>query len=346
LELKIIAADTYSVPLGPSIVLFARRAGRPDHRTEAADLQEFDACSKAMKLISQTLFTLYLPLFFVVVSVAQQKPQRNEAGYAGPVISVRTVTVEYSLQNRRIQRGRRRIDSIERFGSDGHLREEKYFKADGSVLWEYKHAFDSNGRLAESFGTHSKFVYLPERRSYQYDSAGNLIAENGYNLNGKLVNKSVYGHDEKRRKIQWTSLSYHPEENSKPHRWTYTYYDNGLVKEQCAFSDEGAGFLPTDSLGGPHRKLFLYNGHNKPSVVVLFKANGEFAGLESTRYDGRGNELEQVRYGSDGTPNEKTKYVYRFDHFGNPIMQKTYKWDAEGWSYQLKEVSYLVIQYR
>ena len=128
---------------------------------------------------------------------------------------------------------------------------------------------------------------------------------------------------------------------------TYSYYESGLVKEECAFSDEGAGFFPTDSLGGPHRKLFLYNEQNKPTVVVLFKANGEFTGLESTRYDRRGNELEASAIWLRWNSKEKTKYVYRFDHFGNPNMQETYEWDAEGHgSYRLREVSHLVIQYR
>lgn len=307
--------------------------------------------SLRIKLVSQKLFTLYVSVFFIVVSVvvsnAQNTAKGNEHRYRGPVLSVSTHTVQYSVENGRLRRGRRRIDSIERFTSDGCLREEKYFTAEGSILWEYKHAFDSNGRLIESVGTSSKFVYLPERTVYEYDLAGGLIAENGYNLNGKLVNKSEFGYDKAGRKIRWTSISYHPEENSEPHRWTYSYYDSGLIKEECAFSNEdGAGFLPTDSLGGPHRKLFLYNGQNKPAVVSLFKANGEFAGLESTRYDKRGNELEEVQYGSDGTPKEKTKYVYRFDHFGNPIVQETYEWAEGHRSYQLKEVSYLIIQYR
>jgi len=99
--------------------------------------------------------------------------------------------------------------------------------------------------------------------------------------------------------------------------------NNGVPKHSNL---DGSGFLPTNSLGGPHRKLFLYNRQNKPAVVLLFKANGEFAGLKSTRYDRRGNELEEVPSGSDGTPQEKTKYVYRFDHFGNLIVQETYEW--------------------
>lgn len=300
-----------------------------------------------MKPRSQTLFSLCLTLLFGLICNAQQKPQEDEHGYLGPVMSVRTDTVEYSVEKGRLQPRPGRLNSIERFASNGRRREEKYFTADGSILWEYKHAFDSNGRLLESLGTSSKFVYLPERRTYEYDSAGNLITENGYNHDGKLVNSSEYAYDEKGRKIRWTSMSYYLEENSRPHRWTYSYYDSGLLKEQCAFSHDGTGFLPTDSLGGPHRKLFYYNEQNKPAVVMLFKANGEFAGLESHRYDTRGNEIEEVRYGSEGTPKEKTKHVYRFDRVGNPVVQKTYEWDAaKPGSFQLKEVSYRIFQYR
>jgi len=141
-------------------------------------------------------------------------------------------------------------------------------------------------------------------------------------------------------------MSYHPEEHSKPHQWTYDYYENGRVKEERAFADEGAGFRPTDSLGAPHRKFFMYNSQNKPSVVLLYNVNGAFAGLEFTIYDDRGNELEEIAYDSTGALKDKTKYTYRFDKFGNSVIQKTYEWDVETETYHLSEISYQFIEYR
>lgn len=300
-----------------------------------------------MKFTAKLLFVLYMTFASLVITNAQSKTKQNERGYVGPLFSVRSDTVEYWLDQGRLRHGRRKLDSFERFDKDGRLLEEKHFKDDGSILWEDKYVYDSRGRLVESAGTHSKFVYLPSRRVYRYDSNGNLIEENGFDGNGKLVNKNEYTYDGKGRKIRWTSMSYHAEENSKPHQWTYGYYGNGHLKEERAFSDEGGGFLPTDSLGGPHRKLFMYDSQNKPVLVLLFNANGAFAGVESTVYDRRGNELEEVQYDSDGSLKGKTKYSYRFDQFGNPTVQNTYEWNEESsrGSYYLKEVRYQIIRY-
>jgi hypothetical protein len=283
------------------------------------------------------------PIYFCNAAVAQTKT--NERGYSGPVTSVRTETVSYSTDEGKRHRDERNLDSIEIFDRAGRLIQEKYFADEGAILYQYKHRYDSHGRRVESSGTHSRFTYLSDRIAYVYDSVGNLIAKNGFDSNGKLVNTDEYAYDEKRRKIRWTSMSYHPEEHSKPHQWTYDYYDNDLVKEERAFEDNGAGFRPTDSLGGPHRKFFMYNSQNKPAFVLLYNASGGFAGLESTIYDTRGNELEGIRYEPTGTLKDKTKYSYSFDNFGNWVVQKTYEWDSEANRYQLSEISYQIIEY-
>jgi len=299
-----------------------------------------------MKFLLKSLLAFFVTLSFVVVASSQRNTKQNERGYLGSVVSVRTEIVEYWDDNGKLRHGKRNISTIERFDSNGRLREERHFADDGSVLWQDKYVYDRRGRLTEASGTHSKFVYLPNRRIYEYDANGNLVAENGFDSQGKLVNKSEYAYDEKGRKIRWTSMSYHTEEHSKPHQWTYDYYEDGRVREEHAFSDEGTGFQPTDSLGNPHRKMFLYNSQNKPAFVLLFTVNGVFAGLESTIYDRPGNELEEVQYKRDGSLKDKTKYTYRFDGHGNPVVQKTYEWDLDAGAYHLTEISYQVIEYR
>lgn len=62
---------------------------------------------------------------------------------------------------------------------------------------------------------------------------------------------------------------------------------------------------------------------------MLYNTSGAFAGLESTVYDGRGNEREEIRYESAGTLKDKTRYSYSFDRYGNWVVQKTYEWDSQ-----------------
>jgi len=282
----------------------------------------------------------------IFCSAALAQTKTNERGYSGPVAGVRTETVSYSTDAGTRHRGKRKLDSIEIFDRAGRLIEEKYFTDEGTILWQYKHHYDSRGRRVESSGTHSQFTYLSDRITYRYDSVGNLIAENGFDSAGKLVNRSEYAYDKLRRKIRWTSMSDYPPQNSKPHQWTYDYYDNNLVREERSFLDEGSGLRPTDSLGAPHRKVFMYNSQNKAAFVLLCDVKGAFAGLESTTYDRRGNELEEVRYQPTGVLKDKTKYSYSFDRFGNWVVQKTYEWDSATNKYQLTEISHQIIEYR
>jgi hypothetical protein len=298
-----------------------------------------------MKSLSLVI-ALCAVLLALTATVAQTKSKTNESGYFGPVASARTETIGYSIDGGKPHPGERKLDSIEIFDRAGRLIEEKYFTDEGAILYQYKHRYDSGGRRVESSGTHSRFTYLSDRITYVYDSVGDLIAENGFDSAGKLVNKSEYAYDEKHRKTRWTSMSNYPPQNSKPHQWTYDYYDNNLVREERAFLDEGGGFRPTDSLGAPHRKFFMYNSQNKPAFCLLYNANGGFAGIESTTYDRRGNELEEVRYQPSGALKDKTKYSYTFDRFGNWVVQKTYEWDLETNKYQLSEISYQIIEYR
>jgi hypothetical protein len=300
-----------------------------------------------MSIFQRQLVGCLLISVLSISAYGQSEPGRNRSGYFGAVKSVRTETVEVSLEGGKFRRGKRKLDSIERFDKKGRLLEDLFFSDDGSILSGEKYSYDSQGRLVKSLGSHSRFVYLPDLQAYKYDAQGNVIEVNGFNSSGKLVNTDEYAYDEKNRKIQWTSMSYHPEEHSKPHRWTYSHDEQGRLKEELSFSKEGGGFKPTDSLGDPHRKLYIYKDHSKPEIVILFKVDGSFAGLESRKYDRSGNDLEEVEYDESGLVRKRVKYGYKFDRRGNWIQQNTYEWSEDNpkSAYQLGQVSYQIIRY-
>jgi len=300
------------------------------------------------KLTAKVLIATCLAYALFTTIGAQGKPKQNERGYWGPVLSVRTEKVKYERENGKIHRGKRMTDSIERFNKAGLLQEETDLSDDGTILSAYKHSYDSRGRLIESTGTHSKFFNLPDKKVYGYDARGNLVEENGYDLNGKLVNRDEYVYNEKNKRIRWTSMSYHPEESARPHQWSYDYDEYGRLKEERAYSDDGTGFMPTDSLGGPHRRVLIYNAGSRPEATLRFNVDGRLAIRETTTYDLHGNELETIEYDSNGLLKEKTKYEYRYDRYGNSIEECTYEWVNEGdrAAYFLTEISYQVIRYR
>lgn len=287
-------------------------------------------------LICTFFFSLY----------GQNKSEREQRDYHGAVKTVRTVTVEYSFEDGKLKAGKRELDSIARFDRFGNLLEEVNYDSDGEILWSEKNAF-SNGRLIETVLKHSPYTFLPDKRVYKYDDVGNLIEENGYNLSGKLVNQSIYVYDAQNRKIQWTSMSFHPEERSKPHRWTYSYDEQGRLKEEKAFSDEGNGFMPTDSLGRPHKRVLVYRNLDKWETESYFNTSGAFVKMTKLSYDSRGNEIEDIEYDQNENIKEKIRYEYEFDKLGNWIVEKTYRWNTEDGksSYQLEEIDYRTIKY-
>src|SRR5205807_582028 len=99
--------------------------------------------------------------FSLVAGVtAQTKRKTNERGYFGPVASVRTETVSYSIETGKLRQGKRKLDSIEHFDAAGRLVQEQSFTDEGAILYQYKYLYDSRGRHIETSGTHSKFTYL------------------------------------------------------------------------------------------------------------------------------------------------------------------------------------------
>jgi hypothetical protein len=302
--------------------------------------------SKGTQLFATGFTLLFLLLVAPSRSYAQICDDRKALGYEGVVESVRAYAVEFDEDGKR--RGKRRIDSLKRFDRRGCLKEDTVFADDGSIVWSDANSYDAQGRLTSTSIKHSPFTYLPDVRFYKYDWRGNLIEENGYNNKDELVNKSAYKYDDRNRRIEWMSFSFHREENSKPHKWTYSHHESGQVKDERFYSDEGAGFLPNDNIpGGAHRKMYFYDEHGKRISTLRFKSNGAFVGMDITRYDHRGNEIEDIEYDAEGNLKYKKAYKYKYDDVGNWLEQITYGLapDSRESRLRIEEISYQIIKY-
>jgi hypothetical protein len=66
----------------------------------------------------------------------------------------------------------------------------------------------------------------------------------------------------------------------------------------------------------------MYAERDKPVITLLFQATGEFAGVETVRYDNKGNEIEEIAYDSSGVLEYLRKYSYeRIDRHANWTRQ-------------------------
>jgi hypothetical protein len=297
--------------------------------------------------LSASWFLLLLLLLIIPLrSYAQVCDGWKESGYEGRVESVRAYVVEFDEDGKK--RGKRRIDSIKRFDRRGCLKEDTAFTHNGSILWSNANSHDAQGRLISTSTKHSPFTYLSDVTFYRYDERGNLIEEKGYDTKDELVYKGAYKYDDRNRRIEWLSSSFHPEENSKPHKSTYSRYESGQVKDERFYSDEGGGFQPNDNIpGGAHRKTYFYDERGKIISTLRFKSNGAFAGMEITRYDHRGSVIEEIEYDGEGNLIDKKAYKYKYDRLGNWLEQTTYGLAMDGHESRLRieEISYQIIKY-
>jgi hypothetical protein len=279
-------------------------------------------------------------------SYAQVCDDRKSLGYEGRIESVRAYVVEFDEDGKK--RGERRIDSIKRFDKRGCLKEDTVFSDDGSIVWSDANSHDAQARRISTSTKHSPFTYLPDVTFYKYDGRGNLIEANGYNNKDELVNKSVYSYDDRNRRVEWMSFSFHREENAKPHKVSYSHYESGRVKDESFYSYEGNWFQPNDNIpGGAHRKMCLYNERGKRTSTLRFRSNGAFVGMNIMRYDHRGNEIEDVEYDAEGNLKDKKVYKYKYDNVGNWVKQTTYGlvMDGGGGQLRIEEISYQIIKY-
>ena len=292
------------------------------------------------------LVGILLCLSVIAPVLAQTKADREELEYKGKVRNVRTESISFTYDDGKRKAEKRRLDQVETFDIAGNLLRNIVYSSDLSVLYDEKRSFQK-GRVVETLRKHSPFTYLSDRVLYKYDQAGDLVEENGFDLTGKLVSHHVYEYDNHGRKTQWTSRSYFANEDKRVHRWTYTYDGLGRVRDEKAYIDGGNGFIPTDELGGPHRKLNMYADSTRSNHTVNFNARGVFVGSRVSRYDRKGNELEDIGFDEKGELKEKTRYEYVFDRLGNWTVKRTYEWDFENGKglYRLEEISYRRISF-
>src|SRR5215467_14405499 len=136
-------------------------------------------------LLSAGGFLILLPLLFIPSrSYAQGCDDRKARGYEGRVETVRAYIVEFDEDGKK--RGKRRINSIERFDRRGCLKEYTVFTDNRSILYSDANSHDAQGRLISTSTKHSPFTYLSDVQFYKYDERGNLVERNGYNTKDEL----------------------------------------------------------------------------------------------------------------------------------------------------------------
>lgn len=269
---------------------------------------------------------------------AQKKSEREELGYLGPVRTVRTVTVEYSIVGGRPKAKKPKIE-IERFNRRGVRLENSEYDENGKCTWRDTPIF-SKGKVVGWRETSEPED--PDEFFYKFDDAGNMIEQNTYDDTGKLRNQWVYIYDSHNRLIRET----HESGKSSFKVKTFSYDEKGREKEISTFVKDEKGLTPVNEIDY-HRKMLMYTSGEYWTSQQMFSANGDLVKKIFVSRDQRGNVIEDVTYDRNGNVMYRLRYQNKYDKRGNLIHSKTFRLQTidRKSSYQLEEIDYITIKY-
>lgn len=266
---------------------------------------------------------------------------RQQAGYLGPVQTVRSATAEFSTQDGKRVEGTR-IPSLETsYDRKGNVTEERWYDSSGSLDFRVLFRYDAKGNVREVVRRDAQENLL-ERHVYRRDGKGRPVESLAYDSGGKLTTKGEYRHDEKENAVECV---FRDEKGVKKNRRldvqdakerrirTESYdADNTLRwRTVVSYSSDDIRIEETSCDFGPDGSL------ERKTVFV---------------YDARRRLLSEAAYGADGSLADRFEYTYEYDWRGNPIKQTRLKLlqkeglPVEGASvYEPDSVTYLTLTY-
>lgn len=182
-----------------------------------------------------------------------------------------------------------------------------------SIQWT--HRYNNNKPTPEGYKTSET----------QYDKAGNPVEIINYRANGDISSKLIYRYNSSNQKIEY--LMYQKEKDAKnlklTYKQTFHYNQQGMKTHEVVF-DGIAGYRITYSYypDGNSKEIVKYNPANAVAEKWVYTYNGSNQELKvytgdgilsyivRKKIDGKGNVLEETRFGSNEKEQKRVAYVY------------------------------------
>ena len=180
--------------------------------------------------------------------------------------------------------GNRGIKRIFKYDIKGNRIEENYYQPDGSLLAKVKLEYDDKGNKVKQNRSFPEYLGIVENGTYKYDSKGNLIEENHYNLNGlALTLKPEY--DDNGNKVE--TNRYNPN-GSLGGKWTYKYDTKGNLIEDNSYKSDGSLDI---------RRTFKYDDKGNEIESSSHKPRGKDSrGARKYKFDKKGNWIKEIHF--------------------------------------------------
>lgn len=298
-------------------------------------------------------------LLAAAAAAAQKQTDREHQGLLGPVKSVETYVVNYTLRGGKTVRGARVPWQKAVYAGDGRLTESVTHDPRGGVLERLVYTFDESNRPTgyeeyasavdrtltaarrhvyevDAAGRRTEYrVYETDgspagRFTYKYDGGGNLAEEAYYYHTGKLGGRTVYAYDAGGRRVAQTTFD---GEGNVAWKAVWSYDERGRVAEDVRYEGEKLRY----------RIVSKYDERGRLTETETVESGG-VPGLRSTHapeagrvvhtYDDAKRTKEVASYGPDGSL--KWRRVYAYDENGKEVGQWALRADGTPEPFELK----------
>jgi len=140
-------------------------------------------------------------------------------------------------------------------------------------------------------------------RNYKLDKYGNVIEENGYNIQGQFVARVTFRRDNHGHPIE--RKDYIADDSAETKTYHYGYNSKGDAIEVLTFDYKGELISKTAT-------AYQYDKQGRRSESASYDGLGNFVGKSKFKYDKQGNKIEVINYDGSDEPVRVKEYKYEF----------------------------------
>jgi hypothetical protein len=283
------------------------------------------------------VFALILALSAISTAAAQGKDHKKQHDLLGPVKTVESGRIEYTINDGESVPGRRLPNQKLTFNEAGDKTEEISYDQSGAMTSKTVYAYDREGRL-QGYDSYSSIVdktfSKPQKNAYKLDDKGNVLEYVNYQSDGSLGNRFIYRYDAKGNKLEEAFYAWN---GTRTGKLLNTYDEAGRILSQASYNMD-------DSVAW--KSAYVYNAKGQKVEATQYIA-GNLRYRVTFNYDDRNRLVEQMTLEFNKTPGlrsshapEPGKIIYSYDDRERTKEVTTYKEDGtlkDRWIYQLDE---------
>jgi hypothetical protein len=236
----------------------------------------------------------------------QKKADREKDGLTGPISTIETGRIDYSLIEGRTVEGKGVRSQVTSYNGEGQRLERSTFDPKGEILERLVYTYDAGGRNT-GYEEYYKAATKPRRHVFLLDDKGNQTEYKVYEADGTLASRFLYKYDDKRNKTEEIFYSWNGIRTGK---LVYEYDDRGNQLTQTSYNqDDSISWRTVTSYDGAGRRLQWTQFQNEILRYRIF-----------SKYDDRGRMIEQQTFEFNAPPNIHVthapvpgKVIYTYD---------------------------------